>query len=130
MAAVFYGRDRGTDNTDVYIKNSTDNIKRLLEALGDINYPIEDVEEHDFKKYEEIQIRGETIVNIITGYDDLTYENLEKNRHYYGKVEVKVVGKKDILKILEKTGINSEDIEVLRLLDEPVKNKDEINRRQ
>lgn len=130
LATMFYGRNRSTDDIDLLVKDSQENGIKLIKALKSIGYNVEGLKENDLKKYENLTLAGETILDLYSEYNGITYEDVEYRPFSYGEIVINVVTKEDLIRLLATTGLNSEDVEVLNLLDDPVRNKDEINDRQ
>lgn len=127
MAARFYGRNRATKDIDILVESSGSNCLRVKKALLSLKYSVNGLNENDFENYEYIRVGGKTIIDLHSSYLGVTFSDVEINWFQYNSVNIPVVAKKHLLKLMSLTGVNGEDIRILKLLDDPVKNAKEIN---
>lgn len=93
----------------------------------DLGYPVSGLNETDFSKNEYIRIGGKTILDLHSSYFGIKYEDIDINWFEYDNVHIAVATKESLIKLMSKTGVHSEDIRVMRLLDDPLKNAEELH---
>ena len=82
LAAMFYGRNRGTGNIDILIQDASENYNRLLDALREIGYLTTGTTLKDFEDYEQLRFGGETVVNVYMKFGGVLLLEAENTRDF------------------------------------------------
>lgn len=127
LAARFHGRNRITKDVDLLIQKTMDNGKRVKDALCKLGYPAKPIALRDFLEYDYIRVGGKMLIDLHTSYFGVLYEDVNIEIFNYNDVNIHVADKPSLINILSTSGFHSEDIKILKLLNDPVDNADEIN---
>lgn len=127
LAARFHERNRITKDVDLLVLKTLENAKRIKESLKILSYPTNPIEIDDFFKYEYIRIGGKMLIDIHSSYFGMNFEDVKIQYFHYENVKIPVADKPSLILLMSTAGFHTEDIKVLKLLDDPVNNADEIN---
>jgi len=127
LAARFYGRNRATKDIDLLVESSVGNCIKVRKSLLNLGYPAGGIKDSDFVNYEYIRIGGRALVDLHSSYFGIRFEVVSINWFEYEGVKIAVASKESLIKLMSKTRVNSEDVRILRLLNDPITNADELN---
>ncbi len=123
-AVAFHGYVRVTKDLDIFFHNSSYNIKRLKQALGDFGFSVEGLDEVAFSERGKIIRMGvaPVMIELINAVSGLSFESAWKNKvkGEYGGTKVYYLSKSDLLKNKKASGRPQDvaDIAELKRLDE------------
>jgi hypothetical protein len=130
LAARFHGRNRVTKDVDLLVNNTSENGHKLKTSLQKLGYPVNRLSKDDFVNHEYIRIGGKMLIDFHTSYFGIKFDDATIKTFRYQDLEIPVADKPSLIRMLTATGVHSEDIRILKLLDDPVNNAEEINRIQ
>lgn len=130
LAARFYGRNRSTKDIDLLVDHSVRNCMSVKKSLLNLGYPAHQMEGHDFQEYEYIRIGGKALLDLHASYLGSKYEDIGITFFEHKGVKVPVADKSSLISMMKRTGVSSEDVRILELLDDPIANAEEINNSQ
>lgn len=120
-----YGYARATLDIDIFIKADMENIKRVMKALKEFGYDLEDLVVEDFKK-NKILIRQYTVeADIHPSVKGVTFEEVWKNKisTKFGETEVYFPCLDNMVKMMKAAG-RPIDLEDLKYLNEIKKSQE------
>jgi hypothetical protein len=126
FALAFYARPRYTKDLDILVEPTTQNARRILDALKDFGFGSLALSEDDFtEKGKIIQLGYEPVrIDIITSLEGMDFSTIWDNRSHgqFGKQQVCFIGLNEFIKV-KQAADRSQDRADLEILLEINKNK-------
>ena len=123
FALAFYARPRYKKDLDILVEPTTQNARRILDALKDFGFGSLALSEDDFtEKGKIIQLGYEPVrVDILTSLEGMDFNEIWDNRSHgqFGKQQVFFIGLKEFIRVKQAAnrGQDKADLEVLLEVD-------------
>jgi hypothetical protein len=120
FAVAFHGRPRYTKDIDILVEPTTENGKKIIEAINEFGFGSLKLTQDDFVKPGQIiQLGFEPVrIDIVTSISGCPFEKVWKNKRMgtYGKERVFFLGLDELITNKKKAGreIDAVDLQILR----------------
>ena len=115
FAINYYGFPRGTEDIDLLVEPSEENILKIKKALSFLqDNAVQEVNPDDIEKYEVVRLADEITINLLKKACDITYDKAKAEYFEFRGVSIPIA---DIVTMIEtKQGIRPRDKEDLAFL--------------
>jgi predicted nucleotidyltransferase len=125
MAIIQQGFTRATEDIDLLIENSRDNIEKVIDAVAQLpDHAAREISVDDFDQYEVIRVADEIVVDLMASASGVSFAQASA-----GIVTVEIQGIKvpfadaDLL-VRKKQGVREKDVLDRHFLEQLLRNKD------
>lgn len=104
FAMIYHGLPRATEDIDLFVDSSSENVERLKKALSYLpDKAIYKMKPTDIEEYQVVRIADEFVIDLIKNVGEITYKDIGFERVFWRNIEIIVADLETMIKFKERS---------------------------